>query len=155
MIQKTSFLLISLALLILFSACGSAPRFTSRDSRFNRPVPRNEELTRYEDAPVLETVIGTASYYADKYNGLITYSGEVYDMNGLSAAHPKYQMGTIIRVTNLSNNKSVIIPINDKMPFRPDRIIDLSLGCARELDMVIVGTTEVKVEVLEWGKGKK
>lgn len=76
-------------------------------------------------------------------------------MNGLSAAHPTYQMGTVVRVTNLSNEKSVVIKINDRMPFRPDRIIDLSLGCARELDMVNAGITEVKVEVLEWGNGKK
>jgi len=76
-------------------------------------------------------------------------------MYGLSAAHPSYRMGTVVRVTNLSNDKNVIIKINDRMPFRPDRIIDLSLGCAMELDMVNVGITEVKVEVLEWGKGKK
>jgi rare lipoprotein A len=151
--QKTLFLLSCAVLIALFTACGSTPRFTTRESRFNRAEP--QELSRYKDAAVLETVTGVASYYADKYNGLITYSGEVYDMNGLSAAHPKYQMGTIIRVTNLSNDKSVIIPVNDRMPFRPDRIIDLSLGCARELDMVNAGITEVKVEVLEWGKGKK
>jgi rare lipoprotein A len=76
-------------------------------------------------------------------------------MEGLSAAHPVYQMGTIVRITNLSNNKSVIIPINDRMPSRPDRIIDLSLGCARELNMVNVGMIDVKLEVLEWGTGKK
>ena len=155
MIRKISLLLI-ISIMLLFAACGSAPRFTtSRETRFTKPEQRNEELDRYKDAPALETVIGVASYYADKYNGLITYSGEIYDMNGLSAAHPSYQMGTIIRVTNLSNDKSVIIPVNDRMPFRPDRIIDLSLGCARELDMVTAGITEVKVEVLEWGKGKK
>ena len=142
--------------LVMLSACVSAPRFTSRDSRFEDKTPnRFENLDGYRNADVLETIIGAASYYADKYNGLITYNGEVYDMYGLSAAHPTYQMGTVVRVTNLSNDKSVIIKINDRMPFRPDRIIDLSLGCARELDMVNVGITEVKVEVLEWGKGKK
>ena len=151
-IKKT----IIIASLVLLSACASAPRFTSRDSRFEDKKPnRFENLDNYENAEILETIIGVASYYADKYHGLITYNGEIYDMYGSSAAHPSYQMGTVVRVTNLSNDKSVTIKINDRMPFRPDRIIDLSLGCARELDMVNAGITEVKVEVLEWGKGKK
>ena len=140
----------------VFTACGSAPRFTSKESRFEkRTPPPPENLDRYKNAESLETVTGVASFYAHQYDGKITYSGDVYDMYGLSAAHPIYQMGTVIRVTNLYNNKSVIIRINDKMPFRPDRIIDLSLGCAEELDMVNVGIQEVKVEVLEWGQGRK
>jgi rare lipoprotein A len=76
-------------------------------------------------------------------------------MNSISAAHPFFPMGTLVRVTNLSNNKSVVLKINDRMPYRPDRIIDLSLGAARELGFVEDGLAEVKVEVLEWGKGKK
>ncbi len=143
-------------LIFLLTNCTSVPRFTSRDERYRRQSENQKKaLDRYKNADVLETVIGTASYYADKYNGKIAYSGEVYDMFGLSAAHPTYQMGTIIRVTNLSNDKSVIIRVNDRMPYRPDRIIDLSLGCAQELDMVQAGITMVKVEVLEWGTGKK
>ena len=140
----------------VFTACGSAPRFTSRESRFEKKTtPPAENFEQYKNAEALETVTGVASYYADQYDGKITYSGDVYDMYGLSAAHPSYQMGTVIRVTNLYNDKSVIVRINDKMPFRPDRIIDLSLGCAQELDMVNVGIQEVRIEVLEWGKGKK
>jgi len=140
----------------VLTACGSAPRFTSKESRFEKRTPLQiDNLDRYKNVEPLETVTGVASYYADQYDGKITYSGEVYDMYGLSAAHPSYQMGTIVRVTNLYNDKSVIIWINDKMPFRPDRIIDLSLGCAQELDMVNAGIQEVKVEVLEWGKGRK
>ena len=143
-------------LIFLLTNCTSVPRFTSRDERYRRQSENQKKaLDRYKNADVLETVISTASYYADKYNGKIAYSGEVYDMFGLSAAHPTYQMGTIIRVTNLSNDKSVIIRVNDRMPYRPDRIIDLSLGCAQELDMVQAGITMVKVEVLEWGTGKK
>jgi len=154
--KRTAITIIVLITIILITACGSAPRFTSKESRFaKRTPPLTENLEQYENAEPLETVTGVASYYADKYDGKITYSGEVYDMYGLSAAHPSYQMGTVIRVTNLFNYKSVIIRINDKMPFRPDRIIDLSLGCAQELEMVNVGIQEVKVEVLEWGKGRK
>jgi rare lipoprotein A len=140
---------------IIFTACSSVPRFTSGgNSRFAEKA-ETKNYDNYENAPVLETVKGIASFYSDKYNGRVTYSGEIYDMEGLSAAHPVYQMGTIVRITNLSNNKSVIIPINDRMPYRPDRIIDLSLGCARELNMVNIGIIDVKLEVLEWGTGKK
>ena len=152
-ITNTTIILITF---IVLTACGSAPRFTSKESRFEKRTPLQiDNLDRYKNVEPLETVTGVASYYADQYDGKITYSGEVYDMYGLSAAHPSYQMGTIVRVTNLYNDKSVIIWINDKMPFRPDRIIDLSLGCAQELDMVNAGIQEVKVEVLEWGKGRK
>jgi rare lipoprotein A len=61
-------------------------------------------------------------------------------------------MNTIIRVTNLSNNKQVDVRINDRMPKHPDRIIDLSLGTAMELGMVEEGLAEVKIEVLKWGE---
>lgn len=145
-----------LALIVALTNCVSVPRFTSRHERYNHETSTyKEDLSRYENAKVLETEIGTASYYADQFNGKITYNGEVYDMFGLSAAHPTYQMGTVIRVTNLSNDRSAIIRVNDRMPYRSDRIIDLSLGCAQELDMVQVGITMVKVEVLEWGTGSK
>ncbi|OGV01724.1 MAG: hypothetical protein A3J84_05735 [Ignavibacteria bacterium RIFOXYA2_FULL_37_17] len=154
--KKATNTAIILTAFILLAGCGSAPRFTSRESRFEkRTPPKIENLDSYNNTEPLETVTGVASYYADQFDGKITYGGEVYDMYGLSAAHPSYQMGTVIRVTNLYNDKSVIIRINDKMPLRPDRIIDLSLGCAQELDMVNVGIQEVKVEVLEWGKGRK
>ncbi len=154
--KKVTITTIILLAFILLTGCGSAPRFTSRESRFEKRTPPSpENLDQYKNAEPLETVTGVASFYADQYDGKITYGGDVYDMYGLSAAHPTYQMGTVIRVTNLYNDKSVVIRINDKMPFRPDRIIDLSLGCAQELDMVNVGIQEVKVEVLEWGQGRK
>lgn len=141
----------------LFYACTSLPRFSSEKQI---PIPEKkysekEDLSNYNSYPVLETVEGIASYYADKYHGRITYNGEVYDMNGISAAHQTYPMETIIKVTNLSNNKSVILRINDRMPYWKDRIIDLSLGTARELDFVEKGLTKVRIDVLKWGEGKK
>jgi rare lipoprotein A len=142
--------------LVLLSACSSAPRFTTDKERVSvNDSYDKEELGKYRNYPVLETVEGIASYYADKYHGRITYNGEVYDMNGISAAHQTYPMETIIRVTNLSNNKNVILRINDRMPFWEDRIIDLSLGTARELDFVEKGLTKVRIDVLKWGEGKK
>jgi len=142
-------------LILCFAACSSVPRFTSNGSTRFASKETVKNYDNYSDAPVLESVKGIASFYSNKYNGRVTYSGEIYDMEGLSAAHPVYPMGTIVRITNLSNKKSIIIPVNDRMPSRPDRIIDLSYGCARELNMVNVGIIDVKLEVLEWGTGKK
>ncbi len=136
-------------------ACSSTIRYGQRSSRQVSIETRIEDLSEYEDSAVLETQTGIASFYSDKYHGKIAYSGEVYDMNGISAAHPSYQMGTILRVTNLDNGKSIILRVNDKMPQHPERIIDLSLGAAKELGFVNKGLTEVKLEVLEWGKGKE
>lgn len=156
MLKSLSFLLV----LILFTACSSTVRYqkvryeADQEEKVVSDVKIASELDVTDDE-VLETQTGVASFYADKYDGRPTYSGEIYDMNGLSAAHPSYRMGTIVRVTNLYNNKTVTIPINDRMPFRPDRIIDLSYGVAVALDMVTDGIVDVKVEVLKWGEGRK
>lgn len=144
-----------LFLVILLAACSSTVRYQKNKVEQAEKEVASDIEPGIDDAKVLETQTGVASFYADKYNGLPTYSGEIYDMNGLSAAHPSYRMGTIVRVTNLYNEKSVTIPINDRMPFRPDRIIDLSYGVAIALDMVTAGIVDVKVEVLKWGEGRK
>jgi rare lipoprotein A len=97
----------------------------------------------------LKTYYGTASYYAEKFHGKKTASGEVFDMNDLTAAHRSLPFGTICRVTNLDNDKSVLVRINDRGPFVETRIMDLSLGAARAIDGVVDGLINVKIEVLE------
>jgi rare lipoprotein A len=92
---------------------------------------------------------GTASWYGEDFHGKTTSSGEVYNMYGLSAAHKTLPLGTKVKVTNLSNGKSVIVPINDRGPFVGNRIIDMSYGAAKELDMVEAGLAEVRIEVLD------
>ncbi len=157
MFKCTSVKIIAIILVIIFfHACSSVPRFTSKKNVYeNIPKKINADYSSYEKLPALEIQIGTASFYADKYNGRITFSGEVYDMNGISAAHPSYPMGTILRITNLDKNKTIVARVNDRMPERDDRIIDLSLGSAKELDFIKEGLVKVKIEVLEWGNGKK
>ncbi len=142
---------IILLLLSLLYACTSVPRFTLKNGK-QEPSSEKTETIRYHNYAVLETVTGVASFYADEFHGRITSNGEVYDMYGLTAAHPTYPHGTIIRITNLTNNKSVIVRVNDRMPYRPDRIIDLSYGTAQELGMVESGLVKVKLEILEWGE---
>ena len=70
-------------------------------------------------------------------------------MNGLSAAHRELPLGTIIRVTHLGNGKSVVVKVNDRGPFVEGRILDLSLGAAKKLDMVNEGVARVKIEIVK------
>lgn len=147
---RSYFITIVIAVMFITS-CSPSVKF-SLNRWDSKPAPPPLEQTHYHDYAPLETVTGVASYYADKFNGRLTSNGEIYDMYGLTAAHPTYPHGTIIRVTNLGNGKSVVVRINDRMPYRPDRIIDLSLGTAMELDMVEDGLAEVKLEILEWGE---
>jgi len=93
--------------------------------------------------------VGTASWYGKKFHGRPTASGEIYDMFGLSAAHKTLPLGTRVRVTNLDNGRSVDVPINDRGPFVGRRIIDMSYGAARKLDMVQEGLAKVHVQVIQ------
>ncbi len=101
------------------------------------------------DAPK-QTFFGMASYYGKQFHGKPTASGETFDMYGLTAAHRTLPLGTICRVTNLANHKTVIVRINDRGPFVNDRILDLSYEAARQLDAIREGVIRVKVEVLRF-----
>jgi rare lipoprotein A len=91
---------------------------------------------------------GVASFYGHELAGNRTASGERFDPNGLTAAHRSLPLGTKLRVTNLSNGEDVIVRVNDRGPFAKSRLIDLSLGAARDIGMVRTGTARVTVEIL-------
>ena len=95
---------------------------------------------------------GTASWYGEDFHGRPTSSGEIYNMFGLTAAHKLMPLGTVVKVTNMENGRSVTVKINDRGPFVDNRIIDLSYSAAEALDMVNTGISPVEVEVLEWGE---
>jgi rare lipoprotein A len=92
------------------------------------------------------TETGYASYYADKFVGRPTASGEIYDASKLTAAHKTLSFGTIVKITNLNNRKSVIVKVNDRGPFVAGRIIDLSKTAAKQIDMLGAGVVKVKIE---------
>ena len=92
--------------------------------------------------------IGTASWYGPNFHGQKTASGELFNKEALTAAHPVLPIGTRVRVTKLDTNESVDVEINDRGPFVNGRIIDLSLGAARALNMLKDGTAKVRLEVL-------
>jgi len=97
---------------------------------------------------------GTASYYADKFEGKQTASGEKYKHKKLTAAHKTLPFGTIVKVTNLENQESVEVRINDRGPFVTGRVIDLSRSAAEKLKFINQGLTEIQIEVIDAGEGR-
>lgn len=95
------------------------------------------------DGRVLET--GVASWYGPGFDGRQTASGEIFRQNEMTAAHKKMKFGTFVRVVNLNNGKSVVVKVNDRGPFIPGRIIDLSRGAAEVLDFIDKGVTDVEI----------
>ena len=98
---------------------------------------------------------GIASYYAEKFNGRPTANGEIYSSQKLTAACNVLPLGTWIRVTNLKNNKSVIVKTTDRLHARMKRVVDLSRAAAEKLGYIKRGLTQVKVEVIEKGSRDK
>ena len=94
---------------------------------------------------------GYASWYGGLFHGRRTASGEVYDMYKFTAAHPNLPLGTKAKVTNLKNDRSVVVDINDRGPFIKGRIVDLSMAAARWIGMIESGIARVRIEVLPTG----
>ena len=93
----------------------------------------------------------TASYYGKDFHGKKTSNGEVFNMNDLTCAHKSLPFDTILRITNLSNEKTVKVRVNDRGPFVVGREIDLSTAAAKKLDMMKTGTARVKIEIVNMG----
>lgn len=151
-------LIILLSLLLLGQSCTSSPRYArgkssrpkkSKSTKFIKPKSSKE--TKHNRNKKVMT--GISSFYAEDFHGKLTANGEVYDMYGVTAAHKTLPLGTVCRVTNLENSKSLILRINDRGPYVKGRILDCSYGAAKKLDFIRQGTTKVKIEVIEWGDG--
>ncbi len=128
-------LLVAGALLLLGTACS-----------VSRPVYRTESGKTVQ--------YGLASWYGKKFHGRRTANGEFYDMYKISAAHRTLPLGSVVRVTRRDNGKSVTVRINDRGPFIRGRIIDLSYGAARKVDMVVDGVAPVRVELISVGDNR-
>ena len=119
------------------------PALPASASKRNKPVPM--------PAPAGYTEEGNASWYGVPFHGRRASNGEVYDMYKLTAAHRTLPFETMVRVTNVNNGKSTVVRITDRGPFVDNRIIDLSLAAAREIESVGPGVVPVRVEVLSPG----
>jgi rare lipoprotein A len=102
---------------------------------------------RTPPSPVL-TQTGRASWYGQPHHGRVTASGERFDMHGLTAAHPTLPFGTRLRVVNLNNHREIEVRVNDRGPWIPGRILDLSYAAARALKAVEAGIIPVRFTVL-------
>jgi len=111
---------------LLALGCASTTRFSTASSSFR----------------------GLASYYGQEFAGRLTASGEPYDPGQLTAAHRQLPFGTRLRVRNLRNGRTVIVRINDRGPWHPERVLDLSFAAAQALDMLGDGVVEVECEIL-------
>ena len=130
---------------LVMCGCASSPRFTKERSA--EPKVRDKASS----SKSLKSMEGIAAYYADDFNGKKPANGEIYDMYKMTAAHRSLPFNTKVRVTNLDNKRSIIVRINDRGPFKLERLVDLSLGAATQLGMKETGTARVKLDVLEWG----
>jgi rare lipoprotein A len=92
---------------------------------------------------------GTASYYGKSFEGRKTASGEILRNDSLTAAHKTLKFGTIVKVTNLKNDSVVVVKINDRLPKSSTRVIDLTIGAAKQLNFIKAGLTPVTLEILE------
>jgi rare lipoprotein A len=102
------------------------------------------------EAPATGTVQeGTASWYGPGHHGKQTASGERFDQDGLTAAHPTWAFGTRVRVTLLSTGREAVVRINDRFPAYKGRVIDVSRGAARQIGLIGPGTGRVRLEVVE------
>ena len=143
----------SLAVLFAIASLGagaaSGPN-SSEAARVTKP-PAVQAISRSTKKPVKNAAyqVGTASWYGEYFQGRQTASGEPYDMQALTAAHPKLPLGSFVRVTNLRNGRSVVVRINDRGPVVEGRIIDVSYNTARVLGFEHRGLQRVRLDLIQ------
>jgi rare lipoprotein A len=168
----------ALFLVLALAGCGSTSKggYYKDDGPHERPpanlervadaVPRAEPLHKYANRPyealgkkfVPMTSVqpfkqrGLASWYGKRYHGQKTSSGETYDMYAMTAAHPTLPIPSYARVTSVANGKSVVVRINDRGPFKSERVIDLSYVAAHKLGFIQAGQARVDVEAIVPGR---
>ena len=161
-------------ILLLLAGCSTANKggYYKDDGPHERPpanlervadaVPRSEPLHKFANRPyealgkryVPMTSVqpfrqsGLASWYGKRYHGQKTSSGETYDMYAMTAAHATLPIPSYVRVTNLANGRSVVVRVNDRGPFKSDRVIDLSYVAAYKLGFIQAGQARVEVEAI-------
>lgn len=150
------------SLTLAIAACGrdGGPGLGERIIPIGQPVPkgggRYQVGQPYEIAGITYTPredpkydrVGQASWYGELFHGRYTANGEIYDMDRLSAAHPTLPLPVYVRVTNLQNGRSIVVRVNDRGPFKNERIIDLSRRSAEVLGFRHRGTAQVRVQYL-------
>lgn len=146
-----------IVLTLILAGCSSAPRYGSQTTPGKKTPPERRTPTRQipvDKSPQLSyqrSWIGLSSWYGEDFHGKKTANGEIFDMHSLTAAHKTLPLGTQIRVTNLENNRSVVVRVNDRGPYVEGRILDLSYGAAKALGFENMGTAKVHIQVISFG----
>jgi peptidoglycan lytic transglycosylase len=116
------------------------------DQSAQKPIEQKQAGKPYQ--------VGQASWYGELFQGKATASGEEFDMYQFTAAHRELPLGSYVRVTNLSNHRSVVVKVNDRGPVTPGRIIDLSYSAARSLNMHNHGLQKVRLDLIQADKAE-
>ncbi len=138
-------------ILLLFLSCTVSPRYGVQSSDSTKKTKKNIKYSKKNKNS--SELKGVSSWYGPNFHGKLTANGEVYDMYGVTAAHKTLTLGTVVRVTNLDNGKSLILRINDRGPYVDGRILDCSFGAAKKLGFHEQGTANVEIKIIEEGDG--
>ena len=136
------------ALLLLFGGCGTKKSWRTGGVVGSKPytIRGKTYYPLQSSRGFIEE--GMASWYGPGFHGKRTANGEIYNMHAMTAAHRILPLGTIVRVTNKNNGRSLVLRINDRGPFVGDRVIDLSRAAADKLDIITKGTAPVRIVAL-------
>jgi rare lipoprotein A len=129
----------------LLGAAAPLAEVANRPDRSQQPI----EIASASVGNVRQQITGWASWYGPGFHGNRSASGEVFNQNAMTAAHRSLRFGTRVRVTNLSNNRSVVVRVNDRGPYAGDRIMDLSAGAAGAIGLIDSGVGKIRMDVLE------
>lgn len=129
----------------------ATPKYEPYSRRGNKPYTVYGESYTVMNTGQGFSEMGRASWYGEKFHGYETSNGEPYDMYSMSGAHKTLPLPSYAKITNLDNNKQVIIRINDRGPFHSDRILDVSYAAAYKLGMLGKGTARIKLDVIYVG----
>ncbi len=144
--------IITIFFLLILISCSSNTIYKT-DGVSNRQVHKKFGTTEESNSEGVEEkgkiLYFVTSYYGSKFHGRHTSNGEIFDMYKLTCAHKTLPFGTVLRVTNEDNNKSVTVRINDRGPFVSGRDLDLSYAAAKEIGLIAEGVKKLKVEILE------
>lgn len=162
-------LMLMFTVMLLVVGCGRKDSYKNIDPHDIKPWnPKDEPLSRYgnhspyrvngqvyrvNNHPAGFSQSGQASWYGKKFHGRRTSNQEIFDMYKLTAAHKTLPLPSYVEVTNLHNNKKVVVRVNDRGPFVGDRIIDLSYAAAKMLGFVDQGVTDVQIRVINSPEG--
>jgi rare lipoprotein A len=149
MLIKKLFALLMVSIAILICAgCRTLPQSPTSEEHVSQPVTAETAAPEAPEPAPPQSLVGTARYYASRFHGRKTASGEIYNQKKMTAAHESLPFGTLVKVENLANYKSVIVKVNDRCRKHEEVFIDLSREAALELGFIRQGTAKVRLTVL-------